>query len=261
MKKDELKCANCNNKENCKKDQKSCYEYYYNKTKYSSIFLNKDKFIIITDDGEESNNTINLYHTLKKLNKKVQIMFTEEKITAKSNSISLKPITVKKSHNFYFVNGFPADCLLFSLFHRHRYQQEKIQYIFGVNEHNHFGYSNFVGSTTCLLLIAKLYKIPAFSISSEINLNEKDYLFFLPAISYFTFRNSEQKYLSFNIKNNSMDFFHYATIDNELKDKYDFVKTSRNKYYEITYTRKVENPKSGTDIFYQSKNENYVVEF
>ncbi len=217
--------------------------------------MTDNKIIIITDDGIESENTRNLLRVLRNKGKDAHLFYTN-KISAKSNSISLVPIKYDGIPPTTKLNGFPADCLLYNIFNFPDNKPENTTFVFGINEHNHYGYSNYVSSTTSLLSIAKLYGFPAFAITSEIELSDKYLSWFFEHALYF-FHNTNQ-YVSFNINEESFDF-NEAEISKSIFDHYELLETSRGPFYLLTFNQKPECSDEKSDIYYQINKKNYMV--
>lgn len=215
-----------------------------------------ENIIIITDDGEESDNTFLFHTTMLKMNKNSKLFYTEKKVSAKSNSISLDPIKFRKNGTVFCIDCFPADCLLFNIFNCN-YQPSNTLFILGVNEHNHFGYGNYVSSTTSLLLLAKHFRYKAFAVSSEIYLNEDyitDFYYFATSLTEVV-----DQYISFNINILNMDF-QYAKVSEAKFDKYERLETNRGLYLLLTYNQNLKDFKEGTDGWFQVHKKNYIVE-
>jgi len=217
---------------------------------------NYENIIIITDDGEESDNTFLFCRVMKNLGKNSKLFYTEKKVSAKSNSITLNPFKFKANGPINCMDSFPADCLLFNIFNE-KYDPSNTLFIFGINEHNHFGYGNYVSSTTSLLILAKHFGYDCFSISSEIFLTEdyiKDFFYYATSLSSVL-----EKPTCFNINKLNLDF-QFASISKTRFDEYEYLKTNRGPYYLLTYNQNPEDFKKGTDGWYQVHKRNYIVE-
>jgi len=220
--------------------------------------MNFDHIIIITDDGIHSENTNRLMEVLISIDQEVELFVTNNPTSAKSNSISLIPFRFSELRNVTIFDAFPADCLLYSIMNFPNYINPKSTlFIFGINEHNHFGYSNFVSSTTCLMLLAKHFGFRAVAISSEIKLNP---IFILKLFDHISdFLECFKNYYSFNINEEKLHFG-TATISRGNIDKYEKIETSRGPFLLITFNKNPVTERTGTDIYYQSRKKNYVVE-
>jgi len=219
--------------------------------------MNFDHIIIITDDGIHSENTNRLMEALKSIDQEVELFVTNNPTSAKSNSISLVPFRFSELGNITIFDAFPADCLLYNIMNFPKKVNPKdTLFIFGINEHNHFGYSNFVSSTTCLLLLAKHFDFKAVAVSSEIIL---DFEFILSLFNYIlNFLGCFKNYYSFNINEKSLTFG-TATISRGNIDKYEKIETHRGPFLLITFNKKPKSTDFGTDIYYQSRKKNYIV--
>jgi len=216
-----------------------------------------DKIVIITDDGKESINTINLLNYIRSINIDVELYVTKSPTSAKSNSISLKPFKIEKCGSISILDGFPADCFLYHIFNKREHIEKNVLFIFGVNEHNHFGYSNYIGSTTSLLILAKHFKVNALSISAELFLNDflKD---ILNEIIYIYSKNP-CNYYSFNI-NEKKRMINPSVPTSGLIDKYQEIDTVRGKHICISYNKEETNCFCKSDIYFQSERKNYYLE-
>lgn len=218
---------------------------------------NYDKIVIITDDGRDSRNTINLHNYLRSIDVDVELYVTERKVSAKSNSISLKPIKFDKCGSINILDGFPADCFLYHIFNRKEHLEKNLLFISGINEHNHFGYGNYIGSTPSLLILARHFDVSAISISAELVLNNflKDILDIIMDIHL----KNPFNYYSFNINEKKTEF-NYAFKTIGLIDKYQEIDTIRGKHICISYNNKEENCEVESDIYFQSKRKNYYLQ-
>jgi len=223
------------------------------------MFFNR--IIIITDDGTSSLNSL-IFKTgiKKKLSMPVILCETFNKISAKSNSISLNPFQIIRPNDSTFIfDAFPADCLLYFIMNEEYINSiNKTLFIFGINDNNHFGYGNYVSSTTSLLLLAKHFDLHAISISSEIIFDENFSMTLIKEILLNDEEIRKKQYYAYNINNKNVDFF-IAKKTKKPIDKYEQIKTSRGAYYLLSYNKQVENPEIGTDIYYEMKKQNYMV--
>jgi len=215
-----------------------------------------ENIIIITDDGEEADNTFLFHRVMIQMGKNAKLFYTKKKVSAKSNSISLIPIKMDLKGSINCMDSFPADCLLYNIFNCN-YSPLNTLFVFGINEHNHFGYGSYVSSTTSLLMLTKLFGYRAFAMSSEIYLNEsyiEDFFFFaLNLIQSF------KTCIAFNINNLNMNFKH-AEISNAKFDYYEDLDTNRGPFCLLTYNQNPDYFKNGTDGYYQVHKKNYIVE-
>lgn len=216
--------------------------------------------IIITDDGIESNNTKKMFNILKYLlgYKNTFLVLNKEYIQSKSNSISLNPVKLLNSRieNLILLSGgYPADCLLYSIYKLNLEKNDTL-FIFGINNHNHCGYMNYTGSTTCLLSLTKCFGYKAVSIlCDELDLDNE----FLKNLLEMIIKHTEKtdSYYAFNI-NEQKTFFHNSNISDESIDVYETIDTSRGKYILLSFNKCSENPVIGTDSYYQKEKLNYI---
>jgi len=217
-----------------------------------------DKIVIITDDGKDSRNTINLLNYLRSIDIDTELYATRKKTSAKSNSISLKPIKIEVCGSINILDGFPADCLLYHIFNKKEHIEKDVLFISGVNEHNHFGYGNYIGSTTSLLILAKHFKINALSMSAELELNGKFLKDIFDEIMIIHSRNPLNCY-SFNINERRIEF-NFSVPTTGLIDEYQEINTVRGKHVCISYKNNEKNCIVGSDIYFQSRRKNYYLE-
>jgi len=217
------------------------------------------KVIIITDDGQNSQNSITLLKALRELEIDAELFITINKVSAKATSISLEPVKYEiykcKDLMIRCFSGFPSDGLLFSIFNL-KMEKNNTLFIFGVNEHNHVGYGNYVSSTTSLLHLAKHFGYKAFSVSSEISLDKKYFkCFYNFALNICL---ESENYFCFNINTPELEFFD-CKISNDLIDFFEVHETIRGKYIILSYNQDYIKYKRGTDGYYQIKKLNYMV--
>jgi broad specificity polyphosphatase/5'/3'-nucleotidase SurE len=217
-----------------------------------------ENVVLITDDGFRSINTHIFHSVIRDYFKETYLLTPIDSISAKSNAISLEPIKFNRTTDYIMLDGFAGDCLLYAIFNLNL-DLKKTLFILGVNEHNHWGYHNYVSATTSMLSLLKHFEIKGFSISSEIELsNSFTKELFVKIFDYL--HGINDSYLSFNINEESTDFS-LVKKSKALIDKFHIYETIRGEYACISYNRKSSiKEDEETDLNYQNKGKNYIVE-